>query len=123
MLLSHYGRGLTLTEAAEALIVAATDRYGEYCTRWGENGEPFDMPKAVQLFAMAQQAGALAAEATELLFRTAGTSAAAAPSVLNRYFRDTAMYRGHQSSQRETYWARFSSVRLGLSDSLLGLDD
>jgi 3-hydroxy-9,10-secoandrosta-1,3,5(10)-triene-9,17-dione monooxygenase len=123
MLLSHYGHALTLTEAAEALIVAGMDRYAEYCARWAEHGEPFDMPKAVRLFAMAQQAGALAAEATELLFRTAGTSAAAGPSVLNRYFRDTAMYRGHQSSQRETYWARFSGVRLGIADSLLGLDD
>lgn len=119
---SLYGQARVLVDAAYSLLTTVTDRYGEYAAEWMEGGQPFDLARSVGLFALAQQAGALAAEAVELMFRSAGTSAAAADSPLNRYFRDTAMYRGHQSSQRETYWDRFATVQLGLGDSLLSPD-
>jgi 3-hydroxy-9,10-secoandrosta-1,3,5(10)-triene-9,17-dione monooxygenase len=113
-----HGQAAALTDSAEALIDAVTGRYTEHAERWAETGELFDMQKVIALYAIAQQAGALAAEAVELMFRSAGTSASVPGSRLARYFRDTAMYRGHQSSQRETYWARMSAVRLGLEEGL-----
>jgi len=119
-LLSIYGKAQMLTEAAEALLTTVTDRYTEYCQAWADGGEPFSNDKAIALYAMAQQAGALACDAVELMFRSAGTSASARGSRLARYFRDVSMYRGHQSSNREIYWERFAGVRLGLRDSLLG---
>lgn len=116
---SHYGHARVLANSAQALLLTTTDRYGEYAHQWMTDGEPFDLAKSIELFGMAQQAGALAAEAVELMFQTAGTSAAMSGTRLNRYFRDTAMYRGHQSSHRETYWERFANVQLGLTESLL----
>lgn len=113
-----HGQAAALTDSAEALIDAVTRRYTEHAERWVQTGELFDMQKVIALYAMAQQAGALAAEAVELMYRSAGTSASVPGSRLARYFRDTAMYRGHQSSQRETYWARMSAVRLGLEEGL-----
>lgn len=113
-----HGQASVMVDAAEAVLNRVTDDYGAFAERWQRTGEPFDMQKAIRLYAMAQQAGATAAEAVELMFRSAGTSASVPSSRLARYFRDTAMYRGHQSSQRETYWARMSQVRLGLEDGL-----
>jgi 3-hydroxy-9,10-secoandrosta-1,3,5(10)-triene-9,17-dione monooxygenase len=113
-----HGQAAVLTDSAEALILSVTDRYTEHAERWARTGEPFDMPKVIALYGIAQQAGALAAEAVELMFRSAGTSASVPASRLARYFRDTAMYRGHQSSQRETYWPRMSLVRLGVEKGL-----
>jgi 3-hydroxy-9,10-secoandrosta-1,3,5(10)-triene-9,17-dione monooxygenase len=118
-LVSIFGHAQALTESAEALLTTVTDRYTEYCQTWADGGEPFDNAKAVSLYAIAQQAGALACDAVELMFRTAGTSAAARGSRLARYFRDVSMYRGHQSSHREIWWERFAAVRLGLSESLV----
>ncbi|GAA0421790.1 hypothetical protein Acor_52220 [Acrocarpospora corrugata] len=113
-----HGQAAAMVDSAESILLTVTDRYREHAERWARTGEPFDMPKVIALYGMAQQAGALAAEAVELMYRGAGTSASVPASRLARYFRDTAMYRGHQSSQRETYWARMSLVRLGLADGL-----
>jgi 3-hydroxy-9,10-secoandrosta-1,3,5(10)-triene-9,17-dione monooxygenase len=113
-----HGQAAALVDSAEAIVETLTARYHQYAERWASAGEPFDIGKAIKLYSMAQQAGAMAAEAVELMFRSAGTSASVPASRLARYFRDTAMYRGHQSSQRETYWARMSLVRLGLADGL-----
>jgi 3-hydroxy-9,10-secoandrosta-1,3,5(10)-triene-9,17-dione monooxygenase len=117
-MLRIHGQAAAMTDSAEAIIHQVTQRYHEHAERWERTGELFDMPKVIALYAMAQQAGALAAEAVELMFRSAGTASSVKGSRLARYYRDTAMYRGHQSSQRETYWARMSQVRLGLEEGL-----
>ncbi|MDE9500295.1 hypothetical protein KKJ22_21425, partial [Xenorhabdus bovienii] len=48
-----------------------------------------------------QQAGRLASESIETLFRSAGSSAALKGSHLLQYFNDAQMYRGHVGSQWE----------------------
>jgi 3-hydroxy-9,10-secoandrosta-1,3,5(10)-triene-9,17-dione monooxygenase len=113
-----HGEAVSRVDAAEALLLAVTDRYTALCHRWADTGEPFGIPDTLRLFGMAQQAGLLAANAVELMFRTAGSSSARSGTRLSRYFRDTAMYQGHQSSQREAYWSRFSRVYLGVTQTV-----
>jgi 3-hydroxy-9,10-secoandrosta-1,3,5(10)-triene-9,17-dione monooxygenase len=111
-----FGQATSLTEAAEAILHRVGDLYMEHCQRWAETGEPFDLAKDARLMGMAQQAARIAADAVDLLFYTAGSSAAKRGSRLQRYFRDVATYRGHITAQRHEWAWRFARVYMGLAD-------
>ena len=55
--------------------------------------------KARQLQLLEQHATRLAAEAVDLMFRTAGTHVAQQDSVLLRYFRDMSVIKTHAAAQ------------------------
>src|SRR5689334_6071481 len=71
-----YGHPLALTDAAEAIVLQAGDRYMELAGRWATTGEPFTREDDVRLFAMIQQAGQLAARAVPEVFAASSSSAA-----------------------------------------------
>ncbi len=92
-----YGQALALTDAAEAIVLHAGERYMELAERWDQAGQPFTREEDVRLFAALQQAGQLAARAVEIIFAAAGSSAARRGTRLQRYYRDVAMYqRAHR---------------------------
>jgi 3-hydroxy-9,10-secoandrosta-1,3,5(10)-triene-9,17-dione monooxygenase len=113
-----YGHALALTDAAEAIVLQAGDRYMELAERWAATGEPFTREDDVRLFTMIQQAGQLAAQAVEIIFAAAGSSAAKRGTRLQRYYRDVAMYRGHIAAQYLTTAGELARVHFGLPDSL-----
>ena len=113
-----YGHALALTDAAEAIVLHCGDRYMELAGRWAATGEPFTREDDVRLFTMIQQAGQLAAQAVEIIFAAAGSSAARRGTRLQRYYRDTAMYRGHIAAQYLTIAGELARVHFGLPDSL-----
>jgi 3-hydroxy-9,10-secoandrosta-1,3,5(10)-triene-9,17-dione monooxygenase len=113
-----WGLARGLTDAAEQLLYRGGDLYMEHCRRWADEGVPFTREDDIRLFGMLQQAGRLASEAVELVFRSAGSSAAKRGSRLQRYFRDVAMYRGHIAAQYENLAAEFARAHFGLPDSL-----
>lgn len=113
-----YGHAVALTDAAEAIVLRAGDRYMELAGRWARTGEPFTREDDVRLFTMLQQAGQLAAQAVEIIFAAAGSSAAKRGTRLQRYYRDTAMYRGHIAAQYLATAAELARVHFGLPDSL-----
>ncbi|GAB2970028.1 acyl-CoA dehydrogenase family protein [Amycolatopsis acidiphila] len=108
------GMAMTMTDAAEAIVLRACDEYLEHCTELVERGVPFTMEKDVRLYGIVQRAGELASEAVELLYRSAGSSAAKAGHPMQRYFRDVAMYRGHISAQYQWTAAKLAQVHFGL---------
>jgi len=90
----------------------------ELAERWAATGEPFTREDDVRLFTMIQQAGQLAAQAVEIIFAAAGSSAAKRGTRLQRYYRDVAMYRGHIAAQYLTTAGELARVHFGLPDSL-----
>jgi hypothetical protein len=52
-----YGQALALTDAAEAIVLHAGERYMELAERWDHAGQPFTREDDVRLFAALQQAG------------------------------------------------------------------
>jgi 3-hydroxy-9,10-secoandrosta-1,3,5(10)-triene-9,17-dione monooxygenase len=66
-------------------------------------------------------AGRLASEAVELIFHSAGSTAAKRGQPLQRYFRDVAMYRGHISAQYLNLSSAIGRAHLGLKVETFGL--
>jgi 3-hydroxy-9,10-secoandrosta-1,3,5(10)-triene-9,17-dione monooxygenase len=113
-----YGHALALTDAAEAVVLQAGDRYMEMAERWAATGKPFTREDDVRLFTMIQQAGQLAAQAVQEIFAASSSSAAKRGTRLQRYYRDVAMYQGHIASQYLTTAGELARVHFGLPDSL-----
>jgi 3-hydroxy-9,10-secoandrosta-1,3,5(10)-triene-9,17-dione monooxygenase len=113
-----YGHALALTDAAEAIVLHAGDRYMDLAERWAATGEPFSREDDVRLFTMLQQAGQLAAQAVQQLFAAASSSAARRGTRLQRYYRDVAMYHGHIAAQHLTTAGELARVHFNLPDSL-----
>ena len=113
-----YGQALALTDAAEAIVLHAGERYVELAERWDQAGQPFTREEDVRLFAALQQAGQLAARAVEIIFAAAGSSAAKRGTRLQRYYRDVAMYQGHIAAQHLSTAGDLARVHFGLPDSL-----
>jgi 3-hydroxy-9,10-secoandrosta-1,3,5(10)-triene-9,17-dione monooxygenase len=113
-----YGQALALADAAEAIVLHAGERYMELARRWADTGEPFSREDDARLFTMLQQAGQLAARAVEEVFAAASSSSAKRGQRIQRYYRDTAMYRGHIASQYLNVAGEVARIHFGLPDGL-----
>lgn len=113
-----YGHALALIDSAEALVLHIGEQYMDLGQRWAQTGEPFTREADVRLYAMAQQAGQLAAQAMEVIFAAASSSAAKRGQRLQRYYRDAAMYRGHIAAQPLNTAGELARVHFGLPDTL-----
>jgi 3-hydroxy-9,10-secoandrosta-1,3,5(10)-triene-9,17-dione monooxygenase len=108
-----FGLALGMVDAAESTVLHAAGLYMEYCRRGAEGGEPFTPEEDMRLFTSQQHAARLAWEATELLFRTAGTSAARNGSRLQRYYRDLSMARTQFAMQYENMAQALARIHFG----------
>ena len=108
------GQAIVLTDAAENLMIRCAEVYMEMCERWAADGTLITVEENLRLWAMTQQAGRMACDAVELLFKNAGTSATRKGTRMERYFRDVQMYRAHPSSLFENFWAPVGRAHLGL---------
>jgi alkylation response protein AidB-like acyl-CoA dehydrogenase len=108
------GQAMALTDAAENLMIRGCEVYMEMCQRWAADGTLITVEQNLRLWAMMQQAGRMACDAVELLFKNAGTSVTRKGSRMERYFRDVQMYRAHPSSLFENFWAPVGRAHLGL---------
>jgi 3-hydroxy-9,10-secoandrosta-1,3,5(10)-triene-9,17-dione monooxygenase len=116
-----FGQALTLTDAAEALMLKGCEMYHEYCRRWADTGTPIALEENMRLWGMIQHAGRMASEAVELMFHTAGSAPARKGHKLQRYFNDVAMYRGHSSSQMLAFESGLARLHFGLPWGMYGL--
>jgi 3-hydroxy-9,10-secoandrosta-1,3,5(10)-triene-9,17-dione monooxygenase len=108
------GQATILADAAENLLIRGGEVYMEMCQRWAADGTLITVEQNLRLWAMMQQAGRMACDAVELLFKNAGTSVTRKGSRMERYFRDVQMYRAHPSSLFENFWAPVGRAHLGL---------
>ena len=116
-----YGEALTLTDAAEALMIKGCEMYADYCDRWANDGTPITIDENMRLWGMIQHSGRMACEAVELMFHTAGSAPARKGHRLQRYFNDVAMYRGHSSAQFNAFQSGLARLHFGLPWGMYGL--
>ena len=115
-----FGLAMGMVDAAEAIVLHASELWMAYAARAVAGNGPFTQEEDLRLYAAIQNAGRLAWEATELLFRTGGSSAAKNGQRLQRYFRDLAIYRGHMSAQFLTTAPGLARVHFGLPNPAFG---
>jgi len=97
----NFGLALANVDAAEAVVLHSAETYMELCRRGVEGGEPFSALEDTRLYTRLQHAMRISWEATDLLFRTAGTSAGKNGQRMQRYYRDLAMARTQFAAQYE----------------------
>jgi 3-hydroxy-9,10-secoandrosta-1,3,5(10)-triene-9,17-dione monooxygenase len=108
------GHARRRVEAAEALVIMAARGHRERGERWASHGEPFTPADDDHLRGLLTQAGTLATEAVELLFKTAGSRAIRPGSILQRNFRDVATAATHPAANYDAVAEMSSRMRLGL---------
>ena len=109
----HLGEAITLTDAAEAGMLGAMEKYMEMCRRCVRDGAAISDEDNIRLRGSLQQTGQLACDAIEGLLMTAGSSAMKRGARLQQYFRDAQMYRSHGSSLPDEVSARLGRSWLG----------
>jgi 3-hydroxy-9,10-secoandrosta-1,3,5(10)-triene-9,17-dione monooxygenase len=116
-----FGQALLLTDTAEATLIKVCEMYMDYCRRWAADGTPFSTEDSLRLWGMLITAGGMACDAVELVFRAASSAAAKKGQRIERYWRDSAMYRGHSSAQSATFAAGVARVHFGLPMGMYGV--
>jgi len=112
----HFGLAQSMIDTAESALLRLGEQYVDLARREFEQGIPFDEEMERRLILVEQQCVRLAWEATELLFRTAGTSASAKEgAMLGRFFRNLAVIRTHITLQHDRTAVTAARLRFGLS--------
>jgi 3-hydroxy-9,10-secoandrosta-1,3,5(10)-triene-9,17-dione monooxygenase len=111
----HFGNAWGLVAVASATVDRVGREYMEFAHQEVEQGIPFDDRRDAQLKLLEQHATLLAADAVDLMFRTAGTSATRTGSPLQRSFRDMAMIRTHRAAQIDSGAQEFGHTVLGVA--------
>lgn len=117
----NFGYAIMLTDSAEALLLQACEQLMEKCHEWQASGKPVTLDDNLRLWGMLQTAGRIACDATELLFQTAGTTAARKGQPLQQYFSDVQMYRGHPSAQYLAFGPYIARSQLGMRIGLMDM--
>jgi 3-hydroxy-9,10-secoandrosta-1,3,5(10)-triene-9,17-dione monooxygenase len=97
----HYGQAWALIQVAEATVLKVASDYMDFAREDAALGVEFSDERDQQLQVLEQYATKLAGDAVDLMFRTAGTSAAQESSMLQRYFRDMSVINTHIAAQYE----------------------
>lgn len=113
-----FGTAKVKTDSAEAILLYVAHRYAEQNEAAVAGGVPFTRRADIENYGMLLQAGELASQAIEELFRSAGSSAAKKGSRLERYYRDMSMYRSHTSTQYGALTQRIGAVNLDQATSI-----
>ncbi|WP_461173363.1 hypothetical protein M1D93_01065 [Arthrobacter sp. Z1-9] len=108
-----FGQLLALADSAECLLLAGVRQYTELGRRWETSSEEFTPEQDARLRAVVQQAARLANDAVELAFTTAGSSSAKSGSPMEKYYRDTAMYKTHIAAQWDVTFGSLSRFHFG----------
>ncbi|MGH2588544.1 MAG: acyl-CoA dehydrogenase family protein, partial [Dehalococcoidia bacterium] len=95
----NFGRAQALLNTARAALIGCAHDYMEFCRQAVEEDVPFSLERSQAIVLVEQQCTRLAGEAVELLFYSAGSSAAKPDSMLQRYYRDMATLRTHVTLQ------------------------
>ena len=109
----HFGEAWALVSMASATLKRIGADYMSFCEQDASEGVPFSDQLDGQLRLLEQYVTKLAADAIDIMFRSAGTSAARDASPLQRYFRDMAIVRTHFAAQYERGAEEFGRAYFG----------
>jgi len=109
----HFGHAQGLIDTAEAALMSLASTWMETAGR-AVQGIPSSLEAERRFQRVAQQCVELAWEAMDLMFRTAGSSAAKKSSTLARYFRNLAVIRTHITVQIHHTSMNVGRIHFGL---------
>ena len=112
-----FGLGMSMTLAAEALLLDTGRMYMEY-SRGEVSGEPFSTLKAYQMMGIHHQIIRLAWEAGLEFFRAASSSNALDGQPMQRFFRDLATFKNNATHQADFFAPEIARVYFGLAGGL-----
>ncbi|MBM4791284.1 acyl-CoA dehydrogenase family protein [Streptomyces sioyaensis] len=108
-----FGIAQMKADGAEAIVLHVADTI----TRWSHDAvsgiREFTPQMDNRLVGMLLEAGELAGDAVDILFRSAGTSAALRGQRMQRYLRDVLMYRTHRATQYNASARRHGAIEFG----------
>jgi 3-hydroxy-9,10-secoandrosta-1,3,5(10)-triene-9,17-dione monooxygenase len=110
----NFGHAQALLNTARAALVGCCHDYMAFCRQSVEDGVPFTLEHSQAIVLVEQQCTRLAGEAVELLFYSAGSSAARPDSPLQRYYRDMATLRTHVTLQFDRGYEAFARSHFGI---------
>ncbi|MBV9545734.1 MAG: oxidoreductase [Chloroflexi bacterium] len=108
----HYARAWALIASAEAGLARVAADYTSFCAAEAQCDDVFTDERDAGLRLLEQQITFQAADAVDLMFRTAGTSATRSNSPLQRLFRDMSMLRTHHAAQADRGAEEFGRAHL-----------
>jgi 3-hydroxy-9,10-secoandrosta-1,3,5(10)-triene-9,17-dione monooxygenase len=111
-----YGLATARLNSAQAIIIGAAEQWMELCRRAADGGEPFTTADDMMINMMCREATRLAwSTVQEIIYRTAGTSAAMNGERLERSYRDLSQAWGHVNMIIEDTMARaWAAKKLGV---------
>jgi len=110
----YFGEAFGLIDLADAGLQRAARDFTELCRRDLQEDVPFDELADRRLLLYQQRAVRSAVDAVDLLFRTAGTSAARPGERLGRYFRDMSTIRTHITMGYDRTAENYARLHFGL---------
>ncbi|MGP6170031.1 acyl-CoA dehydrogenase family protein [Microbacterium sp. A196] len=114
----EFGTAIVKTDSAESILIHVNEVFEERSRITAETGSPYTRAMDVEGFGQLIQAGDMACEVVEMLYRSAGASAAKKGQRMQRYQRDVQMYRSHNVSQYGQLMQRIGMIHLGEAESV-----
>lgn len=111
----QYGNALALVSTASAALLHMGAEYMDRATARKERGEPFEPAVILRMTLVLQRAVQMAWDATDLVYRAAGTSASAkAGTPIGRFMRNLAVLRTHPVLQFEQTALNAAKLEFGI---------
>lgn len=111
----NFGKCRALVDTAKAALLKTAADYMEVAQETCETGEPCPEDRARRLTLVILQTIHLANEAMDIIFRTAGSTAARKDSALGRCWRNIGVLRGHLAHQSDSAALNYGRSHFGLS--------
>jgi 3-hydroxy-9,10-secoandrosta-1,3,5(10)-triene-9,17-dione monooxygenase len=108
------GQATALVDTAEAALIQVAATWTAQAHAAAEQGIETTDEDQRRLLMICQQIVELCAEAVDIVFRTAGTSATRRGEAVERCFRDVNMIRTHVTMQFDRTFENVGQIRLGL---------
>ncbi len=116
-----FGEATVKTDAAEAILLQAVETVERWAADFVAGRAPLTRAMDTRLNGLTLEAGRLASEAVDMLFRSAGSSEARPGRKMERYARDIMMYRTHAATQYGAWMQGIGATVLGVQKSAFDL--
>jgi 3-hydroxy-9,10-secoandrosta-1,3,5(10)-triene-9,17-dione monooxygenase len=111
----HFGIALSLVAAAEAALIRQGEEFMQACHDDAKGNAPFDLEREQRLALIALRGIEMAWEAIDIVYRTAGTSAAVKEGApIGRFMRNVAAIRTHPILQLDRMAMNAARTKLGV---------
>lgn len=115
------GEATIKADAAEAMLLQVADTIEQWSADFAAGRAPLTRGMDTRLNGLGLEAGRLAADAVEMLVRSAGSSEARPGRRMERYSRDVQMYLTHAAAQYGAWMQGIGATVLGVQESAFDL--